>query len=148
MALLCLRWTVQRCPALCHFTTQLDSHQGGEAHQVLWNWSSGWNWDAHCFQIRKIKNHCLILHTNSSCNSQNLIPAALFTLCTFPLFLYQSVNKPRDWYKSMFRQIHKKPEGKPPPPPLITHSGPGWIPLCPRQVLLRESSRQSIARAK
>ncbi|KAM7391531.1 hypothetical protein PAMP_022214 [Pampus punctatissimus] len=28
-----------------------------------------------------------------------------------PLFLYQSVNKPRDWYKSMFRQIHKRPEG-------------------------------------
>uniref|UniRef100_A0A8C9Y417 Sorbin and SH3 domain containing 3 n=1 Tax=Sander lucioperca TaxID=283035 RepID=A0A8C9Y417_SANLU len=28
----------------------------------------------------------------------------------------KSVNKPRDWYKSMFRQIHKKPEGKYAPP--------------------------------
>ena len=30
----------------------------------------------------------------------------------FPsLCLFQSVNKPKDWYRSMFRQIHKKPEG-------------------------------------
>uniref|UniRef100_A0A668APP2 Sorbin and SH3 domain containing 3 n=1 Tax=Myripristis murdjan TaxID=586833 RepID=A0A668APP2_9TELE len=39
------------------------------------------------------------------------------------------VNKPRDWYKSMFRQIHKKPEGKgaSPPPSSLTHklSDPG-----------------------
>lgn len=30
--------------------------------------------------------------------------------CLSHLF-YQSVNKPKDWYKSMFKQIHKKPEG-------------------------------------
>lgn len=41
------------------------------------------------------------------------------------LFLSKSVNKPRDWYKSMFRQIHRKPEGKDaPPPPLLTNNGP------------------------
>ncbi|KAG7281311.1 hypothetical protein CRUP_030994 [Coryphaenoides rupestris] len=27
-----------------------------------------------------------------------------------PIASRSSVNKPRDWYKSMFRQIHKKPE--------------------------------------
>lgn len=41
------------------------------------------------------------------------------------LFLSKSVNKPRDWYKSMFRQIHRKPEGKDaPPPPLLTNNSP------------------------
>lgn len=48
---------------------------------------------------------------------------------TRPLHLPKSVNKPRDWYKSMFRQIHRKPEGKdaPPPPPLLTHNSPSFI---------------------
>uniref|UniRef100_A0A672H104 Sorbin and SH3 domain containing 3 n=1 Tax=Salarias fasciatus TaxID=181472 RepID=A0A672H104_SALFA len=48
-----------------------------------------------------------------------------------PIASRSSVNKPRDWYKSMFRQIHKKPEGKytpppppPPPPPPFTHLTP------------------------
>uniref|UniRef100_A0A3B4X6Z7 Sorbin and SH3 domain containing 3 n=1 Tax=Seriola lalandi dorsalis TaxID=1841481 RepID=A0A3B4X6Z7_SERLL len=57
--------------------------------------------------------------------------------CISQSLIQQSVNKPRDWYKSMFRQIHKKPEGKnvpppplllspppPPPPPLLTHTCP------------------------
>lgn len=38
------------------------------------------------------------------------------TFCASSFFQYQSVNKPKDWYKSMFRQIHKKPEGKDTPP--------------------------------
>ncbi|TSL97365.1 Vinexin [Bagarius yarrelli] len=29
-----------------------------------------------------------------------------------PIASRSSVNKPKDWYRSMFRQIHKKPEGK------------------------------------
>ncbi|KAM6953963.1 vinexin [Aplochiton taeniatus] len=29
-----------------------------------------------------------------------------------PIASRSSVNKPRDWYKSMFRQIHKRPEGR------------------------------------
>uniref|UniRef100_A0A665VYC0 Sorbin and SH3 domain containing 3 n=1 Tax=Echeneis naucrates TaxID=173247 RepID=A0A665VYC0_ECHNA len=44
-----------------------------------------------------------------------------------PIASRSSVNKPKDWYRSMFRQIHKKPEGKdvpslPPlsPPSLLT----------------------------
>ncbi|XP_067084592.1 vinexin [Osmerus mordax] len=30
-----------------------------------------------------------------------------------PIASRSSVNKPRDWYRSMFRQIHKKPEAEP-----------------------------------
>lgn len=45
-----------------------------------------------------------------------------------PSHLPKSVNKPRDWYKSMFRQIHRKPEGKDaPPPPLLTLNSPSFI---------------------
>uniref|UniRef100_A0A3Q4AFT8 Uncharacterized protein n=1 Tax=Mola mola TaxID=94237 RepID=A0A3Q4AFT8_MOLML len=38
-----------------------------------------------------------------------------------PIASRSSVNKPRDWYKSMFRQIHRRPEGKDTPLPLHTH---------------------------
>lgn len=41
IALVQLRWTVQWCPKFCHSTTQLDSHQRGEAHQILRDRSSG-----------------------------------------------------------------------------------------------------------
>uniref|UniRef100_A0A7N8WIQ0 Sorbin and SH3 domain containing 3 n=1 Tax=Mastacembelus armatus TaxID=205130 RepID=A0A7N8WIQ0_9TELE len=43
-----------------------------------------------------------------------------------PIASRSSVNKPRDWYRSMFRQIHKKPEGKDVPPlcSILTHSTP------------------------
>uniref|UniRef100_A0A3B4AD84 Uncharacterized protein n=1 Tax=Periophthalmus magnuspinnatus TaxID=409849 RepID=A0A3B4AD84_9GOBI len=37
-----------------------------------------------------------------------------------PIASRSSVNKPRDWYKSMFRQIHKKPEGKNTPLSLLS----------------------------
>ncbi|KAI2661416.1 Vinexin [Labeo rohita] len=33
-----------------------------------------------------------------------------------PIASRSSVNKPKDWYRSMFRQIHKKPEGMCSPP--------------------------------
>uniref|UniRef100_A0A3Q3EBI2 Sorbin and SH3 domain containing 3 n=1 Tax=Labrus bergylta TaxID=56723 RepID=A0A3Q3EBI2_9LABR len=49
-----------------------------------------------------------------------------------PLLFNQSVNKPKDWYKSMFRQIHKKPEGKhasPPPSSLTNTAAAERIPL-------------------
>uniref|UniRef100_A0A4W5NA10 Sorbin and SH3 domain containing 3 n=1 Tax=Hucho hucho TaxID=62062 RepID=A0A4W5NA10_9TELE len=40
-----------------------------------------------------------------------------------PIASRSSVNQPKDWYRSMFRQIHKKPEGMTPPPsPLLSHT--------------------------
>uniref|UniRef100_A0A7N9AK59 Sorbin and SH3 domain containing 3 n=1 Tax=Mastacembelus armatus TaxID=205130 RepID=A0A7N9AK59_9TELE len=48
-----------------------------------------------------------------------------------PIASRSSVNKPRDWYRSMFRQIHKKPEGKDVPPlcSILTHSTPEELTL-------------------
>lgn len=101
----------------------------------------------------------LILHTFSSnvliwadifmffCISQSVIRKICLPSAPFPPFLNQSVNKPRDWYKSMFRQIHKKPEGKD-TPPLLTNTTPERIPLCQCQVLQWWSSQQIIAEAK
>ncbi len=49
------------------------------------------------------------------------MPACFFLFFFYNAFfsfptLLQSVNKPKDWYRSMFRQIHKKPEGMCSPP--------------------------------
>lgn len=56
------------------------------------------------------------------------------SLCQHVLFLFwtmhfslsqpfpQSVNKPKDWYRSMFRQIHKKPEGMCSPPKSLSET--------------------------
>lgn len=60
-----LRWIVQWRPELCHFTSQLGSHQGGEAYQVLRNRPSGWNRDAHCLQISKTKLQNALFHNQT-----------------------------------------------------------------------------------
>jgi len=46
----------------------------------------------------------------SLCHLYVLFWTMHFFCCLSHLF-HQSVNKPKDWYKSMFKQIHKRPEG-------------------------------------
>lgn len=69
----------------------------------------------------------------------------MFLSCSL-LFSLQSVNQPKDWYRSMFRQIHKKPEGTTSPPShLLSHT------LTPAQTensfLSMSASRELIQKA-
>lgn len=92
---LCFRDSVQRRPKRGHFTTQLDPNQRREADKVLRNRPSGWNRNAHCFQISKTEmlTECFIW---CACSK---LPQMLFFLCCW--HFYAHIKSKQSKYEDM-----------------------------------------------